>query len=132
MPNVGLIGNNGPFVTGIVSNEFTFNEGPYPGFVNAHFIMQFTGIPFQSPPNVLATTGNPHWTAHPIWVRTDAAGFVVNRKTESPGGRQFQVYVLAMGQLAVSGVGEARKLEAQIVSVSEEQFNQMAAQGGAA
>ncbi|MGD8787507.1 MAG: hypothetical protein PVJ60_08800 [Phycisphaerales bacterium] len=122
MPNVGMIGRNGSTITGIVSNEFPFNEGPAPGFVNATFVMQFTGFSFVGNPNVIVSTGNPHWTAHPIWVAPTAAGFVVNRKTPSYGGRQFNVYPLAMGLLGVTAKDEIAELSADIIQVTEEDF----------
>lgn len=125
MPNYGMDGVNGSMRSIIVSMDRVFAEGPSPGFVNDWFVMNFFNFVYQGNPNVIATTGNPHWTVHPIWVRQDAAGFVVNRKSVSPGGRQFNVYAMAIGYAA--WVKEEKGLEpkAEIVKVSEEEFAQL-------
>jgi hypothetical protein len=121
---------NPPTLTAIVSNEFPFNEGPAPGFIDAHFVMQFT-FSFLGNPNVLASTGNPHWTAHAIWTSPTAAGFVVNQKTPSPGGRTFNVYALAMGILRAGRQGEVGEVKAEILEVTKEESQRLSQMHGA-
>ncbi len=121
----GMDGVNGDNRCIIVSNDRVFSEGPSPGFINDWFVVNFINFVYLGNPNVIASTGNPHWTVHPIWVRPNAAGFVVNRKTVSPGGRQFNVHVMAMGY-APMVKKEGFEPEAEIVRVSEEEFAQLA------
>lgn len=131
MPVVALVGTNGPIlVTGIVSGDFAFAEGPPPGFINATFVMLFTGVPFVGVPNVVASTGNPHWTAHPIWINPGGAGFVVNRKTPSPGNRTFSVYALAMGPLGTVLEGESAEIGCKLREVTSEEFQALAQEAG--
>lgn len=125
MPAVGLIATNGfpgALPTGLVSLRVVLEEGPPPGTINRAFVVTFTGPAFTSPPNVLVSTGNPHWTGHAIWVTEESAGIVVNQKNSSPGGREFDVYVLAMGILAPEserGGGVALGAEARPVTVED-------------
>src|SRR5712692_2520729 len=122
MPDVALVGSNGPLSTIIVSNEFPFDGGPYPGTVNFLFVMRFLGFTYREPPNVLASTSSPHWTAHPIWATTDAAGFVANRKTEAYAGTQFKCYALAIGYRSGAALKKGEKIRAEITVASEEEF----------
>lgn len=131
MPSYGLLGTNGPGVyTGIRSADFAFPGGPYPGFIDQTFTMIFTGIPYIGIPNVVATTGNPHWTVHPIWVNLNGAGFVINRKTPSPGGQMCMVYAMAMGPMPPVPTKSDEKLEAEIKPVSMEEFVKLARENG--
>ena len=131
MPSVGLIGTNGPDPstpkTGLLTLDFLLNEGPYPGTVNFAFVATFLGPPFLVPPNVLVSSGNVHWTGHAIWVSTTGAGIVVNNKSPSPGGRNFTVYVLAMGMLSPATPGkESAALQATVRPVSLEELQTLA------
>jgi hypothetical protein len=128
MPSVGLIGNNGPFRTGIISLDFTFNGGPYPGIPDILFVMTFFGPAYLETPNVVATTGNPHWTAHPIWVSTQGTGLVVNNKSQSPGNQEFKVFVLAMGSIGPAVANKPDELQAKIRIVSQKEFDELARQ----
>jgi hypothetical protein len=125
MPDVALVGANGARTTIIVSNEFPFDGGPYPGTVNFLFVMTFLGFKYGAPPNVLASTSSPHWTAHPIWASVDAAGFVANRKTEAYAGTQFKCYAMAIGYLAGTALKKGEEARAQISVVSEQEFERM-------
>jgi hypothetical protein len=125
MPDVGLVGSNGSLTTIIVSNEFPFDGGPYPGTVNFLFVMNFFGFVYVAPPNVLAATSSPHWTAHPIWATTTAAGFVVNRKTEAYAGTQFKAYALAIGYRAGKKLRKDEQIRAEISVASEEEFERL-------
>lgn len=129
MPISGLTGTNGPSNnpasprTGILSNDVTLFEGPPPGTIDFTFIFYFFGPQFIMPPNVIVTTGNPHWTGHAIWVNQNGAGIVVNRKTPSPGNRNFQVYILAMGTLPPgTPVKDLPELRGEIKEVSMEEL----------
>ncbi|MGK7344707.1 MAG: hypothetical protein ACNS63_02725 [Candidatus Nitrospinota bacterium M3_3B_026] len=92
--------------------------------------MNFTGIPYTGTPNVVASTGNPHWTVHPIWANPNGAGFVVNRKTPSPGGRTFLVYALAMGPLPPVPTESQQGLDAEVKPVTEDEFVKLARENG--
>ena len=127
MPSVGLIGYNGSLVTVVVSVDNVLNEGPPPGFMDAPLVMQFQGFSFSFNPNIFATSGNVHWTAHPIWVNPTAAGFIVNRKTPSPGNRQFSVCTMAMGYIPAAQAKAKAEMElgADVSQVTSETFWQM-------
>ena len=51
-----------------VSNSEVYAGGPAPGQMNFLVEAVFSNVTFTETPNVVATTGNPHWTVHPIWV----------------------------------------------------------------
>lgn len=93
--------------TGVISIAVPLEEGPSPGIINHAFVVTFTGPRFAAPPHVQISTGNPHWTGHAIWVTEESAGIVVNQKNSSPGGRIFEVYVMAIGPLTARPSGRA-------------------------
>jgi hypothetical protein len=112
----------GALGTGLVSIAVALEEGPPPGTVNHAFVVTFSGPKFAAAPHVLISTGNPHWTGHAIWVTEESAGIVVNQKNSSPGGRAFDVYVLAMGPLAADPSGASDRplgAEARAVTVED-------------
>jgi len=128
MPNYfmyGLYLPEFPRLPLIMSNSRELNEGPPPGFINQHFTLQFVNFAYSSIPHIQATTGNPHWTAHPIWANSGAAGFVVNQKSPSPGGRVFSVYVQAIGYVNVLRKAGFKPPEMHINEVSEEEFERL-------
>ncbi len=115
-------------VTLVASTDRPFSGGPYPGAINFLLTVTFEGFTFGTTPNVVASTGNPHWTVHPIWVNPAGAGFVVNRKTESPGGQAFNAYFLFMG-VAPALKAEGAKLALRVEEVDEEKFSRRAGSG---
>ncbi len=102
-----------------VSQDFVFS-GPATGDPNIVTTITFGGTPYIEPPNILLTTGNPHWTAHAIWVNTAGFGLVINRKTPPPATQTFTLFVHMMGNYAdAAALSEAPSMQREDIPVEE-------------
>ena len=113
MPNYYL--QNSGVVIASTDQRYVFQ----PGQVNFHTVATFSRVQFTGVPNVVATTGNPHWTVHPIWVNPAGAGFVINRKSPAAGAQEFSTYFLFMGPGFLRG---ATGVEIEFEEIDEEGF----------
>ncbi len=102
-----------------VTTELDF-VGPPSGDPNLVTVITFIGFTPTAIPNVLVSTGNPHWTGHAIWVNLSAAGIVINRKTRPPGTQAFKAYFHVMATVAAPfAASDTASLQLETMTIQE-------------